>query len=164
MREYLEIQNSHLSQADENGYAYYKEVRSQFNQQFDSLDFIFLSRAGFNGMMRFNKKGEWNIPFCKKPGRFAASYVTKICNQVDNIQRIKQSKKWDFINTSFENIIERAGDGDLIYCDPPIMDDMLTITMDGLKMMKKNYSNCYQRPRLNLFYQHGIIMHIERMR
>lgn len=121
MREYLENAGHLLSQAEENGYVYYREVKNRFNLENDPLDFIFLSRAGFNGMMRFNKKGEWNIPFCKKPNRFATSYVTKICNQVDNIQKVILSKQWEFHNISFEEIIEKAGENDIIYCDPPYL-------------------------------------------
>ena len=34
-------------------------------------------------MMRFNRRGQWNVPFCKKPERFAPAYVTKICNQIN---------------------------------------------------------------------------------
>jgi len=119
MREYLEDAGERLASAAENGYAYYREVKNRFNKEFSPLDFIFLSRAGFNGMMRFNKKGEWNIPFCKKSNRFAPAYITKICNQVDAIQKIILSKSWTFYNISFEKIIEMAGEGDIIYCDPP---------------------------------------------
>lgn len=119
MRQYLEEQNNLLSHAEENGYAYYREVKNRFNRDFNSYDFIFLSRAGFNGMMRFNRKGEWNIPFCKKPDRFAAAYVTKICNQVEKARRIIQRKNWTFQNISFADTIAQAGLNDLIYCDPP---------------------------------------------
>ena len=36
---------------------YYYEVRKRFNETGSSLDFLFLSRSCFNGMMRFNRKG-----------------------------------------------------------------------------------------------------------
>ncbi|KAF5281394.1 hypothetical protein FQR65_LT14732 [Abscondita terminalis] len=82
MKHYLENEGAILSKAENNGYEHYLEVRSRFNSgEFSPYDFIFLSRAGFNGMMRFNNKGHWNIPFCKKPDRFAQAYITKITNQ-----------------------------------------------------------------------------------
>lgn len=96
MRAYLEREGALLEVADEDGYAHYRLVRDRFNKEHSPYDFIFLSRAGFNGMMRFNKQGCWNIPFCKKPERFAPAYITKICNQIENIARIIGGKKMGF--------------------------------------------------------------------
>ena len=119
MRTYLEHEAKKLAAAEEDGYAYYREVKNRFNESHNPFDFIFLSRAGFNGMMRFNRKGEWNIPFCKKANRFSPAYITKICNQVDAVRRIILSKRWEFHNQDFIETIKRAEKGDLIYCDPP---------------------------------------------
>lgn len=119
MREYLSKADELLSSADDNGYAYYREVRDRFNKEHSPYDFIFLSRAGFNGMMRFSKKGDWNIPFCKKPNRFAQAYVTKICNQLESVTSVIKEKDWTFCNCDFVEIIKQAKKGDLIYCDPP---------------------------------------------
>lgn len=115
---YLEDAHEKLSVAEDAGYAYYREVRSRFNESFSPYDFLFLSRAGFNGMMRFSKKGHWNIPFCKKPNRFSQSYRTKIINQVSKVSSII-SNDWHFLNKSFSEIIPMATEDDLIYCDPP---------------------------------------------
>ena len=119
MREYLEYEGNLLSVADNEGYAHYRLVKDRFNKSHSPFDFIFLSRAGFNGMMRFNKKGEWNIPFCKKPNRFAPAYITKICNQIESAKNIIQNDSWIFYNQSFLDTINMAEEGDLIYCDPP---------------------------------------------
>lgn len=120
MRKYLEEEGTILSKASENGYEHYKFVRSRFNKEFSPYDFIFLSRAGFNGMMRFGSKGNWNIPFCKKPNRFSKAYVTKICNQIETISKIiKPEPDWIFLNKSFSEIIPLATESDIIYCDPP---------------------------------------------
>jgi len=118
MREYLEHEGNILQHAGEDGYDHYRFVRSRFNKVGSPLDFIFLSRAGFNGMMRFSKKGHWNIPFCKKAYRFAPSYITKIVNQVAAVQKII-TPEWKFVCGSFTNIIPQAKDDDVIYCDPP---------------------------------------------
>ena len=50
MRSFLEREGKILSMADSDGYAYYKEVRNRFNREHSPYDFIFLSRAGFNGI------------------------------------------------------------------------------------------------------------------
>jgi DNA adenine methylase len=120
MKQYLEQEGELLSKAANNGYEHYLKVRTRFNNGFSPFDFIFLSRAGFNGMMRFGKKGNWNIPFCKKPDRFAQAYITKITNQVSNISKIiKPEPDWTFYNTSFAEVIPLATKDDIIYCDPP---------------------------------------------
>lgn len=120
MKQYLEKEGELLSKAENNGYEHYLKIRSRFNIEFSPYDFIFLSRAGFNGMMRFGRKGNWNIPFCKKPDRFAQAYITKITNQVSMVsQIIKPEPDWAFYNKSFADIIPLATENDVIYCDPP---------------------------------------------
>ncbi len=118
VRHYLEQAGEKLSSADEGGYVYFREVRDRFNKEFAPLDLLFLSRAGFNGMMRFGGKGNWNIPFCKKPNRFAQSYTTKIVNQVSRVKAVINDN-WIFTNKSFVDIIPLATTDDVIYCDPP---------------------------------------------
>ncbi|MBK7378304.1 MAG: Dam family site-specific DNA-(adenine-N6)-methyltransferase [Ignavibacteriales bacterium] len=121
MKQYLEREGELLSKAENDGYEHYLKVRTRFNSgEFSPYDFIFLSRAGFNGMMRFGSKGNWNIPFCKKPDRFAQAYITKITNQVASVSQIIQPEpKWTFYNKSFADIIPLATQNDIIYCDPP---------------------------------------------
>ena len=118
VRAYLEKEGEALLSADQDGYAHFNFIRDRFNRYHDPLDFLFLSRAGFNGMMRFNGKGEWNIPFCKKPARFSRAYVTKIVNQVRDVSRVMRPS-WQFGRRQFEDTIAMATLGDVIYCDPP---------------------------------------------
>lgn len=121
MKQYLQNEGELLRNAGNDGYEHYLKVRTRFNSgEFSSYDFIFLSRAGFNGMMRFGSKGNWNIPFCKKPDRFAPAYVTKIVNQLSSVSQIIQPEPdWGFHNKSFAEIIPLATEDDIIYCDPP---------------------------------------------
>ncbi|WP_024998427.1 DNA adenine methylase [Prevotella falsenii] len=119
MREYLTHEGSLLAEAEEDGYAHYRLIKDRFNTEHSPFDFIFLSRAGFNGMMRFNRKGQWNIPFCKKPNRFSPAYITKICNQLAAAQRVIHRYHWEFVNRNFIDTIKQAQAGDIIYCDPP---------------------------------------------
>ncbi|OWY81598.1 Dam family site-specific DNA-(adenine-N6)-methyltransferase [Rhodococcus sp. BUPNP1] len=104
------------------GEAHFYEIRERFNATHDPMDFLFLNRSCFNGMIRFNKKGGFNVPFCRKPNRFAQAYVTKISNQVRNISQILNHGSFEFRNQSFRDTISEAKAGDLIYCDPPYID------------------------------------------
>lgn len=99
--------------------AYYYDVRERFNTTGEPLDFLFLTRACFNGVMRFNRKGGFNVPFCKKPDRFAQAYVTRITNQVEDISQLMRKGDFDFRVANFRATLDEAQEGDLIYCDPP---------------------------------------------
>lgn len=98
---------------------YYYQVRERFNQTADSLDFLFLNRSCFNGLMRFNKKGEFNVPFCQKTDRFRPAYITKIVNQVTALQKIMRGKAWEFRSVDWRECLVEAAPGDFVYLDPP---------------------------------------------
>jgi len=104
------------------GEAHYYGIRERFNAEHAPLDFLFLNRAGFNGMIRFNRKGGFNIPFCRKPQRFAQSYVTKITNQVAWVSKLIKAKQFTFKCQDFTATLAEASPADIIYCDPPYID------------------------------------------
>jgi DNA adenine methylase len=106
----------------EKGEDHYYEVRDRFNKHHSPLDFLFLNRAGFNGMIRFNRKGEFNIPFCRKPQRFAQAYMTKIVNQVSCVEKLLRTKNFVFKCQDFSETLKEASSEDMIYCDPPYID------------------------------------------
>ena len=116
VRYFLEKEGLALLKSD--GEHYYK-IRERFNQKGDPLDFLFLNRAGFNGMIRFNGKGKFNIPFCRKPNRFSKAYVTKIVNQVEQVSQILKENYFTFKCQSFEKTVGEANSKDVLYCDPP---------------------------------------------
>lgn len=101
------------------GAAYYYEVRERFNAKSDPLDFLFLNRSCFNGVMRFNSRGEFNVPFGHKPERFSQAYITKIVNQVGWIAKQMEGKDWEFQVTDWEDTLSRAQPQDFVYLDPP---------------------------------------------
>lgn len=98
---------------------HYYAVRERFNENGNPLDFLFLSRSCFNGMMRFNKSGGFNVPFCKKPNRFAQALVTKITNQVENISQIIDAGDFEFKNQDFQDTLAEIEPTNLVYADPP---------------------------------------------
>ena len=118
-----EIVNEFLNREGEvllsKGEDHYYFVRDRFNSEHSPLDFLFVNRAGFNGMIRFNRKGGFNIPFCRKPQRFAQAYITKIANQVSWVSKLIKAKEFTFKCQDFNKTIEEASSSDIIYCDPP---------------------------------------------
>lgn len=116
VRRHLEVEGAILR---ERGESHYYSIRDRFNERQDSLDFIFLSRSCFNGMMRFNKKGKFNVPFCRKPERFRPALITKIANQVQWAQDTINDRDWQFVVQDWRTTILAAKKGDMLYCDPP---------------------------------------------
>lgn len=101
------------------GEAHYYRVRERFNANPNSLDFLFLNRSCFNGVVRFNRKGGFNVPFCRKSGRFAPAYITKIANQVRRIAQVIAAHEWEFAVADYRETLGAARAGDLVYADPP---------------------------------------------
>jgi DNA adenine methylase len=101
------------------GEPYYYEVRDRFNAKPTSLDFLFLNRSCFNGVMRFNRLGKFNVPYGHKPKRFAQAYVTKICNQIRRFAEITSSVDWVWEAADFRSALAKATASDLVYVDPP---------------------------------------------
>ncbi|HUT99368.1 MAG TPA: Dam family site-specific DNA-(adenine-N6)-methyltransferase [bacterium] len=117
-RAYLEKEGDTLREKGEDHYYF---IRDRFNKKGEPLDFLFLSRSCFNGMIRFNKKGGFNVPFCKKTERFSKAYITKIVNQIDRFYDLLKLYDWSFACQDFEKTISSATEKDIIYCDPPYL-------------------------------------------
>ena len=72
---------------------------------------IYLTRTAWGGLYRINKKGEFNVPFGNS-GR-------KICSS-DGIQRCSTMLQNTILMCNdFQNVIEMAGENDVVYADPP---------------------------------------------
>ena len=116
IRQFLKSEGQKLS---ENGQDYYYEVRKRFNKQHNPLDFLFLNRACFNGVIRFNSNGEFNVPYGHKNERFTQSYITKIVNQVKWVSEFIRLNDWEFLCQDFRITLSTTTNRDFVYCDPP---------------------------------------------
>lgn len=115
-KKFLKAEGEKLLKKGEDHYYY---IRERFNNEHSPLDFLFLNRSCFNGMIRFNKKGGFNVPFCRKPQRFAQAYITKIVNQVSFVYSLLQTRNYTFLCQDFQKTISVGTESDIIYCDPP---------------------------------------------
>ena len=103
----------------EGGYTYYNKIKDRFNTYFDPMDFLFLTRTGFNGVMRFNSSGKWNVPFCKLNDRLSQKVIEDLSSSVEELSHLFLSKSFTFYNTSFEKVLEASPANSIFYCDPP---------------------------------------------
>lgn len=120
VRDYLEAEAPKLSSTPADKSSYFYKVRDRFNADHNPLDFLFLQRSNFNGMLRFNRSGDYNVPFGRKPNRFAPALITRITNQVEWVENLfKENPMWKFSVANFEEILSDIRCGDFVYLDPP---------------------------------------------
>lgn len=108
--------------------SHYYHVRTLLNQgHFDdwpvgeAAAFIYLNKAGFNGLYRENKRGEFNVPFGHR-STYSVD-VQGICAASEATRRAE-------IKTQPFGDVE-AQPGDLVYFDPPYADTFNGYTGDG---------------------------------
>ncbi|MGV4195521.1 Dam family site-specific DNA-(adenine-N6)-methyltransferase [Citrobacter freundii] len=101
----------HLNDAEN-----YTVIREAFNaQRLDAVEraaaFLYLNRHCFNGLIRYNLDGFFNVGF----GKYKAPYFPE-----EEIKAFKRkAHACVFMNAGFWRTLALAGDGDVIYCDPP---------------------------------------------
>jgi len=107
----------HIEVPMTNDASLYHLHRDRFNdlirkEQADSHEaaqlFYYLNRTGYNGLCRFNRQGEFNVPF----GRYR-----QINYQRDFLRYATIFEKWDFMCSDFANL--PLDSEDFVYADPP---------------------------------------------
>jgi DNA adenine methylase len=97
--------------------ACFYEQRSRFNQlirenKADTVEaagiFYYLNRTCYNGLCRFNSRGEFNVPF----GRYK-----KLIYKTDFTEYVSAFAEWDFTCVDFSKLALRHDD--FVYADPP---------------------------------------------
>lgn len=107
----------------------YLRYRAEFNALIRAGDarsrraaalFYYLNRTGFNGLCRFNRSGEYNVPF--------GSYRT--IRYLEDFSHYGEAfDGWQFQIGDFENI--RLHPDDFIYADPPYDVEFVQYSRDG---------------------------------
>ncbi|EEK8465876.1 Dam family site-specific DNA-(adenine-N6)-methyltransferase [Salmonella enterica] len=101
----------HLNDAEN-----YTAIREEFNaQKLNAIEraaaFLYLNRHCFNGLMRYNLDGFFNVGW----GKYKAPYFPE-----EEIRAFRQkSRACVFMTAGFERTLRLASDGDVVYCDPP---------------------------------------------
>lgn len=118
-REYAQKAVSYFVEANRSDEAYLA-LRARFNSATDSFEratlLPYLNRFGFNGIYRVSLKGVFNVPY----GKLAA--VPKFPWDEMEAASVKLQRCL-LLNGGFRAAVEMAGEGDVVYCDPPYVDD-----------------------------------------
>ncbi|HNV49850.1 MAG: Dam family site-specific DNA-(adenine-N6)-methyltransferase [Bacteroidales bacterium] len=99
---------------DDNETLYY-EIRDMFNglakkKYSDALLYFFINKTAYSGMVRYNSKGEFNVPY----GRYKnlnTSLVTESHHQL--------LKNTEIYNLDYKKIFDMANENDFMLLDPP---------------------------------------------
>ena len=94
----------------------YDRVKAQFNKTRDPADLFFLSRTCYAGIIRFRKDGYMSTPIGPHKPVPPESVEDRIKTWHE------RTKDTEFACGDFEETIDRAKKGDLVYCDPPYTD------------------------------------------
>ncbi len=93
----------------------YYQHRTEFNTSTDAyqraLLFLYLNRHCYNGLCRYNLRGEFNVPF----GRYRKPYFP----EAELLWFAERAQKATFVCESYDVTLKSAGKGSVVYCDPP---------------------------------------------
>lgn len=75
--------------------------------------FLYLNRHGYNGLIRYNSRGVFNVPFGRyaRP-RFPEKEMFAFLERMGSCGAV-------FMEADFGESFNRLGPGDVVYCDPP---------------------------------------------
>lgn len=93
--------------------AFYYEMRGRHPKTLakKAARFIYLNRTCWNGLYRVNTRGDFNVPIGTKDAVLLVS---------DDFSRMHTTLKNAQIRCSdFQQSIDAAGEGDVLFCDPP---------------------------------------------
>lgn len=110
----LKSKNPENRVEDKNEELYYL-IRNMFNglmekKYSDALLYFFINKTAYSGMIRYNAKGEFNVPF----GRYANLNTTLITKRHSDLLA-----NTAIFNTDYKNIFEMAEANDFVFLDPP---------------------------------------------
>lgn len=103
----------HQRRHREDAERYYYQMRDQDpgNSLTQASRLIYLNRTCFNGIYRVNKNGQFNVPRGTKDS---------VVIDTDDFEFVsKLLKKATLMAGDFEPLINRAKEGDFVFCDPP---------------------------------------------
>lgn len=112
------IEGSRYLWANTNNEDDYYRIRNAFNGEaikagkyLRAVYFLYLNRHSYRGLCRYNRKGEFNVPYgnYKKP-YFPESEIRAFA---------EKAKRATFICASYEETLSMLQVGDVVYCDPP---------------------------------------------
>lgn len=98
---------------------YYK-LREHYNQHHSAKELYLIINSSFNGVPRWNKQGQYNMPFASVK-RLSNSYYDNKERKLQLCIQKLQEINLNLTNTSYETVLDfnSIENNDLVYLDPP---------------------------------------------
>lgn len=99
---------------DKNELLYYR-LRAMFNDCIektysDALLYYYINKTAYSGMIRYNAKGEFNVPF----GRYLHLNTKSV-----TLSHSKLLQRAEIFNTDYSEVFNMCKDDDFVFLDPP---------------------------------------------
>ena len=133
------INKYNLSNSSENGYEFYNtnskdglssynregylKLRADYNKSPTSIMFYVLVIFAFNNQIRFNKKGEFNLPVNKR------DFTSNMQNHLKSFVKSIANLNIDFTSKDFRDV--HIPDESFVYIDPPYLATTATYNENG---------------------------------
>lgn len=104
--------NEHVEDKNE---AVYYQMRDMYNKivkskYSDALLYYYINKTAYSGMIRYNAKGEFNVPF----GRYAHLNTSGV-----TLSHSILLKRADIFNEDYSEIFDQCREDDFVFLDPP---------------------------------------------
>lgn len=106
---------------DKNTEEFYYSCRKEFNETDDkrikAMMFVYLNRHCFNGLTRYNKSGQFNVPF----GKYKTPYFPQ--KELQEFKNILSDRNVKMYSGDFDNgeLYSNATSESVVYFDPPYL-------------------------------------------
>ena len=128
-RERFIVESRKLFSEKNNTQKAFLRFRERFNRSKDrderGLLFLYLNRHAYNGLVRYNNKGLYNVPF----GRYKKPYFPEW--ELHFFLRKAQEADMVFAVQDFQATFSLLREGDVVYCDPPYVPVSPTANFTG---------------------------------
>lgn len=93
---------------------HYEKIKARYNERANAADFLYLTRTAYGGVMRFRKSDGYMSTPC---GAHNPIHFGTFGRRVDEwAERVRGTV---FFHREYAESLERAREGDVVYCDPP---------------------------------------------
>ncbi len=120
--EYIDKYN--LTKENEEGFA---QLRKEYNENPNPLMFYVVICYAFNNQIRFNKEGNYNMPF----GRNKSSFNDRLRKKFIAFVKHIQEQNIVIYNSSFEHMFGLVNKSVFIYADPPYLGSVASYNEQG---------------------------------